>query len=207
MHFANITITVALRRNFNVFHHNKGEGGKSWPNGVSGTWITSSGFGLGQISPYDKLFADLNLLWLSPRRRDFVGAGEIAEYEGTPRFTVLFLAKFPFNVRKRGFASSWSFSKRFKERKQRSLQIQLSTFTLERGISNIPQILFRRSETFPFNFVLLHESFSLKPHKTQLLFVALNLVGITSMVSIVCMPSIWSRFSQINKLIWQPRVC
>ena len=26
---------------------------------VSRTWITSSGFGLGQISPYDKLFADL----------------------------------------------------------------------------------------------------------------------------------------------------
>ena len=86
-------------------------------------------------------------------------------------------------VRKRGFASSWSFSKRFKERKQRSLQIWLSTFTLERGISNIPQILFRRSETFPFNYVLLLESFSSKPHKTQLVFVTLNLVGITSMVS------------------------
>ena len=75
---------------------------------------SSSGFGLGQI-----YFADRGkkiLLMLET-------LGEIAEPEGTPCFTVLFVTKFSFNVRKRGFASSWSFSKRFKERKQRSLQI------------------------------------------------------------------------------------
>ena len=60
------------------------------------------------------------------------------------------------------------------------------------------QIVFHRSETFPFNFVFLLESFSSKPHKTQPVFVALNLVGITSMA---CLPSIQLTFSQINKLI------
>ena len=65
------------------------------------------------------------------------------------------------------------------------------------------QIVFHRSETFPFNFVFLLESFSSKPHKTQPVFVALNLVGITSMA---CLPSIQLTFSQINKLIWQQRV-
>ena len=62
-----------------------------------------SGFGLGKISPYDKLFA--------------ATLGEIAESEGTPRFNLLFLTKFSFNMRWRVFASSQSFSKHFKERK------------------------------------------------------------------------------------------
>ena len=82
--------------------------------------MTSSGFGLGKISPYDKLFADSTLLWSSPCRSDFVGAAthrEFVESEVTPR-----------NVRWRIFASCFascfaSFSKRFKERKQQSLQI------------------------------------------------------------------------------------
>ena len=77
----------------------------------------------------------------------------------------------------RVFASSWNFSKRFKERKQLLLQIELSTFKLERGISNIPQILFRRSETFPFNFVLLLESFSSKLHNINGLY-AIHLIEI-----------------------------
>ena len=95
------------------------------PNCIQFTWsvfvdqkVTSSGFGLGKISSYDKLSADSTLLWSSLWRRDFVGAaklGEFAESEGTPRLTLLFL-----NVRWRVFASSL---KHFKEWKQRSLQI------------------------------------------------------------------------------------
>jgi len=64
--------------------------------------------------------------------------------------------------------SSWCFSKRFKERKQLLLQIELSTFT---------QILFHRSETFPFNVVLLLKSFSSKPHNVNGLY-AIHLIEI-----------------------------
>ena len=83
------------------------------------------------------------------------------------------------------------------QRAKTAIDANLST-TLERGISNIPQIRFPRSETVPFNFVSFLGSFSSKSPKTQPVLVALNLVGVTS---ITCVPSIQSKFSQINKLI------
>ena len=42
--------------------------------------ITSPGFGLGKISPYDKLFANLTLLWSSLWWRDFVGAATLGKH-------------------------------------------------------------------------------------------------------------------------------
>jgi len=79
-----------------------------------------------------------------------------------------------------------------------SANIAFHIYTGDRNIQYTAKFCFTDPETFPFNFIFLLQSFSSKPHKTQPVFVGLNLVGVTSMA---CVPSIQSKFSQINKLI------
>ena len=79
-----------------------------------------------------------------------------------------------------------------------SANIAFHIYTGDRNIQYTAKVCFTDQKTFPFNFIFLLQSFSSKTHKTQPVFAGLNLVGITS---IACVPSIQSKFSQINKLI------
>ena len=63
--------------------------------------MTSSGFGLVKISPHEKRFADLALVWSSPWWRDFGGAATLGrKSEGTARFTLILLKIFLQRVMK-----------------------------------------------------------------------------------------------------------
>ena len=121
---------------------------------------------------------NLTLLWSSLWWRDFVCAatlGEIAESKGTPRFTLLFLTKFPSTCDKEFSRLLGACQSASKSGNSDRCKHGFPHLHWKQEYPIYHQILFHRSETFLFNFIFLLESFSSKPHKTQPAFVALRI--------------------------------